>query len=283
MEMTPIYNYTDYRTFLKDYIEGQKAQRSTYSLGMWSKKMGISSTAVLVNVINGKRNPGPELQEKFVSYFKFAGPEAEYFKDLIKLSKIKEDPRLSLSLMEKMGKANPNGEFKLLDDRTFSLISKWYYYALKEFALQKGFKEDPQWIADHLEYEVSPKDIKKAIDDLLQLGIFVRNKKGDLKVVHKNLKSTNDIASEGLKRFHEQSLENAKVSLRKHDIMERDISARVMNIREENIPKLKAYLKDFRDKVSDLFEEVDSTSKVYQINIQLIPLTKSIIGDSNEN
>jgi uncharacterized protein (TIGR02147 family) len=275
MESLTIFNYTDYRTFLKDYVQKKKEVQPTFSLGTWSKRLGISSTAVLVNILNGKRNPGGMISEKFVTYFRFTEKESQYFSDLISLTKVISEPRLSLALMEKMGRLHPDGTFKLLDDKTFSSISKWYYYALKEMVELPYFIEDAEWIKEHLEYEVSSKEIKKAIQDFLDLGLLKRDASGRLKVTTKTLRSTTDVSSEALKRFHEQVLENGKASIRKHGLLERDFSSRTINIREENLPMLKEYIKEFRDKVSELFEESVQSSRVYQINIQLIPLTST--------
>jgi len=274
MNTRRIYDYTDYRTFLKDHILEKKEQQPTYSLGIWSKKLGVSSTAVLVNILNGKRNPGEMITQKFTNYFSFDMKEKQYFEDLISLSKVLSDPRMSVALMEKMGRIHPDGTFKLLDDQTFSAVSKWYYYALKEMVSLPHFKEDTDWITENLEFQVSSKEVKKAIHDLLELGILKRDEQSKLKLQIKNLRTSSDIASEAIKRFHEQALENGKISIRKHSLEERDFSSRTLTIKEENLPRLKEYIKEFRDKVSDLFDENAQSSRVYQLNVQLIPITK---------
>lgn len=274
MNTQSIFNYTDYRTFLKDHFQFRKHEQQNFSLGVWSKRLGISSTAVLVNILNGKRNPGEMLNGKFINYFAFAPKEEQYFLDLVGLSKVKSDPRLSLALMEKMGRSHPEGTFQLLDDQAFSAISKWFYYVLREMVSLPHFNEDPGWIQNQLEYEVTAKDIKKAIHDLLEMGLLERNDKGKLKAKSRSVATNTDVASEAIKRFHEQSLENGKVSIRKHSLEERDFSSRTFNVREENIPVLKEHIKEFREKVNELFEESAQSSRVYQLNIQLIPLTK---------
>lgn len=274
MKAQEIFNYTDYRTFLKDYFKHRKEVQPSFSLGVWSKALGVSSTAVLVNVLNGKRNPGEMISAKFSNYFAFAPKEQQYFQDLIGLSKVQNDPRLSLALMEKMGRANPDGTFRLLDDQTFSAISKWFYYALREMVSLPHFKEDPDWIRDHLEYEVTSKEIKKAIEDLLKLSLLEKDNNGKLKATTRNISMSHDVASEAVKRYHEQVMENGKVSIRKHSLKERDFSSVTINIREENISALKEFLKEFREQVNELFEENAHSSRVFQLNMQLIPLTK---------
>ncbi|HBQ20956.1 MAG: hypothetical protein A2Z91_08885 [Deltaproteobacteria bacterium GWA2_38_16] len=273
-----IYQYTDFRTFLKSHAEKKRSENPHWSLGVWARQLGLASTAVLTNVLNAKRNPGRGIEQKFLDYFKFNSNEKDYFQDLIRLEKVRLDPRLSVALMEKMGKTNPHGSFQLLDDQTFSAISKWYYYAIREIIGLEHFKEDLDWIQKNLEFKVTKRDIKKAISDLLKLNLIYRDNRGHLKSTDKTLKTQNDIASEALKRFHEHMLENAKESLRKTDVLERDITGRTFNLKEENLPKLKQYIREFRDNVCKLFEETPGT-RTYQLNIQLFPLSKRMKGE----
>ena len=83
MKTQEIFDYTDYRTFLKDHFQFKKLDQPQFSLGVWSKRLGVSSTAVLANILNGKRNPGEMISEKFITYFGFAPKEQQYFQDLI--------------------------------------------------------------------------------------------------------------------------------------------------------------------------------------------------------
>lgn len=273
--METIYSYTDYRTFLKSHYSEKREQNDSFSYGLWAKKLEMSSTAVLTNIINGKRNPGPQLQEKFVRYFKFNDDEQEYFSDLVKLHKVKGDPRLSLALKEKMSRKKIKGNFQFLDDTTFSAISSWHYYAIREMVALPQFQEDYDWIAKNLQFKVTPREIKKALEDLLELGLIERGENGELQSNDTLLKTSEDVASEGLRRFHEQMISNGKVSIREVPVNERDISGRTINIDEKNLPELKKLIREFRDKVSELFEESEYGTRTYQLNLQLFPLTRS--------
>ena len=66
---------------------------------------------------------------------------------------------------------------------------------------------------------------------------------------------------------------HAKSSIRSTNVELRDISSRTLNIKKSSIPQLKQAIREFRDKVSDLFEEAERGDETYQINIQLFPLT----------
>jgi len=278
-----VFDYTDYRTFLKDFFKSKKTSNARFTLGVWSNQLQLSGPAVLANILNGKRNPGHLIGQKFVQYFSFSPSEKQYFLDLINLAKVAGNSRLSLALMEKISHGRSDTNYRLLDDRAFSTISKWYYHVIKELVILPSFKEDMDWMKATLEYDVSSKDLRLAIQDLLELEILVRDEQGKLNLVNKQIRTSSDSTSEAIKRYHEEALENGKSSLRKHHLHERDFSSRTIMIREDNIPYVKECIKEFRDKISSLFEECAPSSRVYQLNIQLIPMTKVIKEHHNDS
>ncbi len=276
MEQMRVFNYTNYRTFLTDHFSVKKSCNSSWSYGVWARKLGVSSTAVLTNIVNGKRNPGKSVCEKLTKYFQFNEFEREYFEDLVCLDKSSDDPALSIALMEKMSKFHSAKKFTILDDKTFCAISNWHYYTIREMTGLPHFFEDYDWIAKNLMFKVTAREVKKAISDLLRLGLIVRDDSGRLKATDEIIKTSEDIGSEGLKRFHEQMISNAMKTIRKVDVNERDISGRTINIDPKKLPEAKRFIREFRDKFSESFEEHNG-DRTYQINIQLFPLTKEIV------
>src|SRR3989338_4374825 len=231
--MTSVYQFTDYRTFLQSYAEDKKKSNTNWSYGVWAKKIGMSGTAALTMIINGQRHPGNKALDLFQKYFDFSQNESEYFSDLVRLKKIKNDARLSILLMEKMSQYHPDGKFKLLDQDTFNAISYWYYYAIREMTQLSDFKEDPQWIVKKLNFKVTPLQVKKAIQTLLKLNLLERDEKGSLKPVQKDIDTTKDIANEAIKRFHEQISDLSKASIRTVSVQDREFNTTTLLLKKE--------------------------------------------------
>lgn len=273
--METVYDFGDYRSFLKNHVTLMKQANPHWSIGGWARKMDVSSTATITNILNGKRRPGKSLQSKFVDYFKFDTQEESYFLDLVRLDKVMDDPRLSVALMEKLKKKNPYGVFHKLDDDVFDAISKWQYYAIREMVALPDFMECPKWIRARLKYPLTHPEIKETLATLERLELIARDTDGVLRVSHKIIKTTEDVASEGIKRFHEQMIEFGKLSLRETPVELRDISARTLNIKTKDLPLLKQMIREFRDNVSELFEDAKQSDETYQLNVQLFPLTEN--------
>lgn len=270
-----IHEYTDYRTFLRSYSQDMKQKKVTWSYGAFAQALKLKTTSSITKIVQGQRDAGPEITEKMISFFGFNEKQAQYFRDLVRLEKIKKDPRLSLILMEKMGKEHPDGSLKIMDDKSFLVISNWYYLALRELCRMKKFKEEPQWIANLFQFKVTARDISHAIRTLLDIGLLKRKSNGRLYVDHGRLNTTNDIASEAIKRYHEQMLENATVAIRKFSVDEREITSTSLLMSSKNIDVAKELIRDFKKKFERLMEE-DSGDQVFQLQIQLFPLTKKV-------
>jgi uncharacterized protein (TIGR02147 family) len=270
-----IFNYSDYRTFLRDHVQTQKESKPLWSLGQWSRRLEFANTSVLTNILNGVRHPGQNIVERFVDYFQFSDEENNYFRNLVRLQKKYSDPELRVLIMEKLKNSHPEKKFKLLDDETFQMISKWHYYAIRELVNLSDFKEDITWIRARLKFDVTIVEIKKALKDLERLGLLARNKSGRLIYAGGSVRSSSDVAVEGLKRLHEEMISIARESIRITDVLDRDITGITFSMKKENLPKVKELIRQFRLNISKNFESLGAGEDVYQMNIQFIPLTKN--------
>lgn len=272
-DMNNIQQFTDYRTFLTAYVQETKRAKPSWSYGAWAQSLGLKTTSSITKIMQGQREPGPEVTEKLIKYFHFNQKQAQYFRDLVRLQKIKNDPRLSVLLMQKMGKDHPDASLRIMDDKVFLTISNWYFLALRELCRARYFKEEPEWISQQFHFKVTSRDISQAIKALLDIQLLKRDKQGRLKIVDGRIDTTTDIASEAIKLYHEQMLTHAREAIRKFSTREREITSTSLLMSSKNIGKAKTLIREFRDNFEKLMEE-DSGDQVYQIQIQLFPLTK---------
>jgi len=272
----PLFNnilqYSDYRTYLHDFYKHKKRSQPGWSYSVWAKQLKLKSPSTLIMVVGGQRNPGNSLIKCFVEYFEFNQRNADYFEDLVRLEKSKRDIRLSVLLMEKLGQQR-GGKFSYLDQKRFSTISNWYYYAIRELVNLKNFREDPHWISGKLKRGVSPKEARKAIKNLLELNLIQRNSKGRLVQANGYVTTSNDLADEGLKRFHEQVLDKAHKSIRDIPTDIREVSGTTFALKLRDLPKAKQLIKKFRKDVCQMLEK-ESADAVYQLEVAFFPLTR---------
>jgi uncharacterized protein (TIGR02147 family) len=275
-----IYLYTSYQKFLRDFVDEKRKSSPQWSYGVWAKQLRLRSSSTLIMVVNGQRNPGPELMGKLAKYFCFDKNGEAYFTSLVKLHKVKNDLPLSLEIIKEVEARNPKKGFRLIDFDSFHAISNWYYYAIRELVLTAKFQEDPIWIAEQLHNKVTPSAVKQAIDTLLSLGLLKRNYKGRLTVSTPHYDTPRDIIDYAGRKFHRESLALAQEALDTVPIDLREISSGTFAIRTTNLPKAKALIRKFQMQLCNLMEEANGDS-VYQVQVAFIPLTKIQRKDSH--
>jgi uncharacterized protein (TIGR02147 family) len=273
MTYPDIRQFTDYRAFMLAHIQDCKRRNPKWTYGMLAKQLRLKDTSSITKIIQGQRDPGETITGELIRYFAFAPKDAQYFQDLVRLQKIKKDPRLTVLLLEKMGKEHPNGALKLLDDRSFQLISNWYCTTIREMVRLDGFFEDPAWISRTLHFKVTPTEVSRAIDLLIQVELLKRDDKGRLEIVQGRFHTTNDLSSEAIKRYHESMLDNAKLAIRKFDVEQREFSAASMTMRSGRFPEAKELIREFKSRFAKLLEE-DGGDVTIQLQVQFFPFTK---------
>lgn len=268
-------HFTDYRSFLQAHIQDMKQHKRSWSFGSWANTMGLKTTSSITKIIRGQRHPGPEITRKLIHYFKFNSKNAQYFRDLVHLEKIKNDPLLSVLLMEKIGKQHPDSRTRIMDDKSFLIISNWYFLALRELIRIQGFKEDPLWIAEQFIFKTTSRDISNAIKTLIEMQLIRRDENGKLVISEGRIDTTSDIASEAIKRYHEQMLEHAKTAVRRFSTEQRELTSTTLLMKSNKINEAKELIREFKSKFEQIMEE-ESGDQVFQIQIQLFPVTNSI-------
>ena len=268
-----IKQFTDYRVFLLAHVQDCRRRNTRWSYGVFAKQLRLKDPSSITKIIQGQRQPGDIVTGELIRYFKFSTREAQYFQDLVRLQKIKSDSRLAVLLLEKMGKDHPDGSLKILDDKSFQLISNWYCTAIREMVNLNEFFEDPNWISKKLHFKVTPTEATRAIELLIQVNLLKRDSKGKLVIEQGRFHTSNDISSEAIKRYHEAMLDIAKSAVRKFETHEREFTATSLTMRADRIPEAKELIREFKSRFAKLLEESrgDVTT---QIQIQFFPLTK---------
>ena len=266
--------FADFRAFLNAYAQEMKNRQPMWSFGAWSKHLGLSTTSSLTKVLRGERNPGPRMVEKFIEYFSFSPEEEVHFRELVSLKKLSRDPRLSALLAQNVASRKKKDSARIISEPLFSRLAEWQCFAIREMVNLKNFTECPKWISEKLCQYVSDQEVKEAIQKLLNVGLLARDSSGRLCLSSADVDTASDIPSDATKRYHEQSLDNAKLALSSVPCQEREFTSSVFVIDKSRIPEVKAMIREFREKLMRSFEQTNG-DEVYQLQVSFFPLTKS--------
>lgn len=267
--------FGDYRSFLSAYAKSAKAKNPQWSYSAWSKALGLKATSSLTKVLNAQREIGDEIVTRLVRYFKFNASDEAYFRDLVKLQKIKGGEHITAAMLDRMQKEHPETNKRVLTEEEFAVIAKWHAFTIREMVLLDDFVDDPHWISKMLRFEVSPAEVSSTIESLIKIGLLRRGKRGKLEIADGRYSTTDDTGSESLKQHHEQMLKNAALSIRTMTSDEREISASTLTIKQSHMPRAKELIREFSYRFAELMEEGQGDT-VCRFQIQFFPLTRKI-------
>ena len=208
-----IYDFLDYRAYLKGYYEAAKRVRPSFSFRLFSKLAGLRSPNFLKLVIDGERNLGPESVDRFVEALGLEAAEAEFFADLVAFAQATSLAAKNRAF-ERIAASRRFRQARRIDGELFAYLSHWYNPAIRELAAREDFQEDPRWIAAQLRPRITPTEAAEAMKLLLSLGLLVRDPDtGRVLRGDPTLTTEHEVRSLGAAAFHRQMLERAAQSM----------------------------------------------------------------------
>lgn len=270
-----IFQFADSRTYLKQTLR-QLKRRPSFNLESFAKRCGFRSPSSISMFANGRRTLSPIAARKIAEALSLSRRETSYLIGLGELEAAKSaGQRLEIQakLLELKYKTKENN----LEASQFRLLSQWYYPAIYEIVGLEDFKENPAWIAQRLQNRVTADDVNKAISDLISLGLLSR-KNGQLCRALSSLKTEDDIVHPALQQYHRMVLEVSQSAL-ELPLDKREFNSVTFAVSKKHLPEVKKRIREFRDELNQFVSGDKATDEVFQLNIQLFPLTASVEGE----
>jgi uncharacterized protein (TIGR02147 family) len=169
-----------------------------------------------------------------------------------------------------------------LNESQFNYFANWYYIPIRELASLEGFREDPKWIAAQIIPPIQSHEAKKAIGEMLKLGILRRNKESKIELAALNITTGDEVTQSSVIQYHKEMLKRAAESIDAVSRENRDISAITMGMSINTAHKIKEKIQEFRKEIVDLVSQDEDPNTVYQLNFQLFPIAKVISSDEEK-
>jgi uncharacterized protein (TIGR02147 family) len=272
--MKTVFTYLNYREFLKDYYEEQKATNPHFSYRYFSRLAGIKSSAFFKLVIQGDRGLTPSSTQQFLKALKLSKKESRYFEALVLFNQAKNDESKKL-YFERLMTARPSVKFEGIQKDQYEYYTKGYYVTIREMVAMPDFEEDAQWIAKRLNPKITTSQAAHAVEVLERLGFLMRNEEGKLVQNDSAVATDPIVASHEVFRFQCEMLDKAKDALCNFPVELVELSSVTIPIQPRNIEKIKERIRKFQeDMVSLINKGSDDYSGVFQVNMQMFPLTE---------
>lgn len=174
--MISIFNYIDYRVFMRDYYLDVKQTKHFFSYRYIAQHVGFKSPGLFYQIIKGKTNLSTHLIKKFSQFFKLTDRESKYFELIVLHNRAKSDHEKNALLNTIMSFKEISK--KVLTSEQLIIYKKWYYLAITKVLSCYEFKGDFKELARIMYPPITPEQAQEAIDVLLDIQLLRINDKG---------------------------------------------------------------------------------------------------------
>lgn len=243
---------------LQDAWTAARMRNPQFSLRAFARKLGVAPSA-LSEILSGKR-PITEKTARRLSLRMSLSPE-ELARVFVHESKKEADSS---------GKKRQSLAYSEIEQDQFKAVSDWVHFAILSLSETRDFDSSADWIAQRL--GVSESVAQQSFDRLVRLGML-RRVRGQWRPKQARYTSPDEIVNSALKRAHVQHFQLAQKSLEELDLSVRDFIGITMAIDPSKLTEAKRRIREFRDELAGCLE-VGEKREVYQLAIQLFPLTQ---------
>lgn len=267
-----IYNFTDYREFLKDRYRQLKDNDPLFSFRYFSKQAGFGSPNYLKLVMDGKRNLSADAIGKFAKGLRLDAHESEYFRYMVEYNQCdhaqkKQVYEAKLMYLRELFKV------KTLIPELYDYYHDWYHAAIREMVRNGNVKNDPTAIGRSLTPSITEEEAAGSVALLKKLN-FVTEGAGNVLECVENSEVDADSAAMAQKIHHEQMAELAAQSLYTQGPETQDFESVTISLPKDKVGEL-------RTKIQQLITELGTATSgsendvIFQLNVQLFALTRT--------
>lgn len=270
--MVTIYEYHDYRQYLRDYFAEKKRNNKSFSHRAFLQKLEVSSSGFLSNVMAGRSNLTTHLLHAFARALNLSRAEAAYFETMVLFTQartLEEKTEYFNRLVDQQ-----RAKLKVLNDTQLSLFSKWHYAIIRELLTVVDFDGDYARLTRMIEPPISIAQAREAIAVLEKIGLIARDPDGIYRNTGDDIVSTGDTPrSFEVRQFNAETIKQARRALERVPPEEREVATLTVTLSSESFDRIRQEIRQFRKRLLKIARAEREPDHVAQININLFPVT----------
>lgn len=277
--------YTDFRVYLKDMYEFRRATESTiarpYSFSDFSAAADIRSPNYLKLIIEGKRNLSADMILKFARALRLGKEETEEFRILVNYGQ-STDPSRRNQFLKQLAQLRAEKALSAgaIDAKNWEKVPGWIGWVLYAMAEQSGVTYDLETLQKLIRVRTSKEEIRSALHKLLEGGDLVPDaESGTIKKGRDLIESPQDLPVALIRNLQAELIYLGIESLFRDSPKEREFGALTVALTAEEYDQVRFELRQLRKRLQkDLLLKRKSSrgDRVYQLNIQLFPVTEKV-------
>lgn len=279
-------DYMDFRLYLRDMYEFKKQTEGSpirpYSYSAFSAAADIKSPNYLKLIIEGKRNLSDDMVARFAKALRLDKEDTAEFRALVFYGQAL-DPMERNHFLKNLSDLRSRRELARgeIDSKSWDKVPSWMGWVLYSMVDQAGVSFDPELLAKLIRAKVDISDLKSSLKKLVDSGQLVKDPESDEYTKQKSASEIGqDLPVSLIRKLQAELIYLGIESLFRDSPKEREFGALTVAMTPEEFEQVRFELRQLRKRLHrDITVNRMSTKgeRVYQLNIQLFPLTDKVI------
>jgi uncharacterized protein (TIGR02147 family) len=265
-----LYEAEDYRAWMRSRYEERKKNQAHFSYRFMAMKLEMDA-GQLVKILQGKLHLTPQKIPAVAKLFGLDARSERFLEALVRFSKATGAQEISRRWDEIQ--AMKEVQARELEQDQYEFYSTWLPTAVRGILSLGESDQTPKAIACRIVPQVDPSEVERTLSILSRLGLATRDDADRWALAHKHIRTGDLWREKTVRHFQIDTMRLASDALETVPAKRRDISTLTLTLAEKDLPLLKERVAEFRRDLVRLAEESDPADSVYQVNVQVFPMT----------
>lgn len=267
-----IYEYDDYRSFLRDHFAVLK--KRGFTLKSMAQKAGLRSASFCMYILDGRRNLSYRTLPKIIKALEMDAGQSEYFENLVLMNQGTE-PEAREKHTRALARLRKPVRYARLKKRQFEYFMEWYIPVIRELVVTADWRGDYQRLARMLRPEIKTLQARKAVELLERCGLIRAVGNG------RYVQQEQAISAEGLPEYIVKKARREMLAkgLEASETMapeERHVSCSTVALSPDHFRRVSGMLEEIHKQLAKFAEEAQGRegNLVMQVNLAAFPLSR---------
>ena len=273
--MADLFVHQNYREYLREYYNEQKALKKQFSYRSFSEKAGIAAPSFLFHVIEGKRNLTKNSVVKVSMAIGHTRNEAEFFENMVFFNQAQTITEKTV-YYSRLVELRKSIDIAIIPKDRYEYYSNWYHSVIREVVTFFDFKDDYNRLGSFLVPRIKASEAKASIRLLERLGFIERDAQGlyhqTQNLIHARVGPEDHFI---IQKFQ---IEMVQTALKAYDtvaVPDRFSSSTTFSISRETFELYKMRLRELQQQLMEMARIDEHPGTAYQLTLNLFPVSRS--------
>ncbi|MDG5816419.1 TIGR02147 family protein [Chitinispirillales bacterium ANBcel5] len=285
LPLPAIKNYLDYRSYLKDCLQCSKECGRKVTNRSFAQAIGITSSSWLTSVLQGEKGIRVKTATAISQFLNHNSWEERFFMALVLFNQAQSIEKRNNYFAQLKSLLTHKGysASKILHTDQYEFYSKWYYSAVRSILGMKKLGDEYETIARLVTPSITTRQAKKSVKLLKKLSFIRENKEGYYELTDNAISTGLEVRSLAVANFQRETMSLAMEALERFPSHSRDISSLSVGISRSSFEKIRAVLTECRKQVIEIANNDEDANQVFQLNLQLYPLSRTLNEEDQQS